>query len=349
MNSDEKYMLRCLQLAAKGRGQVSPNPMVGAVVVYNDRIIGEGYHRCYGQAHAEVNAINAVKDKSLLSNSTVYVSLEPCSHYGKTPPCAKLLIDSNVKRVVVACRDPFPEVSGRGIAMLLQAGIEVEEGILESEAKELNREFFTKQYYNRPYVYLKWAQSRDAFIDKNRVSADGLPTLISNDFTRMLVHKKRSEIDAIMIGTNTALKDNASLTTRLWAGKNPTRILLDRTGRIAKESNILNSEAPTLVFTESVSVEEQRGSVTYIPVVFDRELLKIILTILAERKINSLLVEGGLQLLQSFIDQQIWDRALVEIGDLTIGEGVRAPQIEGETVAVDIRKQSLLRELTPLS
>lgn len=349
MSSDEKYMYRCLQLAAKGRGQVSPNPMVGAVVVYNDQIIGEGYHRCYGHAHAEVNAINSVKDKSLLKESTVYVSLEPCAHYGKTPPCAQLLIDSRVKRVVVACRDPFPAVSGRGIEMLIAAGIEVEEGVLTEEARELNREFFTKQQYNRPYVCLKWAESRDAFMDRDRTLVDDTPTLISNDFTRVLVHKRRSEIDAIMIGTNTAQKDNASLTTRLWNGKNPIRILLDRTGRIAENANVLNSEAPTWVFTENVSVETQLGSVTYIPMTFDQEMLKNILTILAERKINSLLVEGGQQLLQSFIDQGKWDRAFREIGDLTIGSGVKAPLISGNIVAVNKWKRSKIIELMPLS
>lgn len=341
-------MYRCLQLAAKGRGQVSPNPMVGAVVVYNEQIIGEGYHRCYGQAHAEVNAINSVKDKSLLKDSTVYVSLEPCAHYGKTPPCAQLLIDNKVRRVVVACRDPFPAVSGRGVEMLIAAGIDVTEGVLTEEARELNREFFTKQQYNRPYVYLKWAQSRDAFIDKDRTSRNEVPVLISNDFTRLLVHKRRSEIDAIMIGTNTALKDNASLTTRLWYGKNPIRILLDRTGRITENANVLNSEAPTLIFTEKVSTETKHDSVTYIPMAFDQEMLKNILTILAERKINSLLVEGGQQLLQSFIDQSKWDRAFLEIGDSTIETGVRAPLILGKIVAVNKWKQSEIRELIPL-
>lgn len=341
-------MYRCLQLAEKGRGQVSPNPMVGAVIVLDDRIIGEGYHRCCGQAHAEVNAINSVKDKSLLEDSTIYVSLEPCAHYGKTPPCAQLLIDSKIKRVVVACRDPFPAVSGRGIEMLMAAGIEVLEGVLTEEAEELNREFFTKQQYNRPYVYMKWAQSRDAFIDKDRISINEAPILISNDFTHMLVHKRRSEIDAIMIGTNTVLKDNASLTTRLWCGKNPIRILLDRTGRISQDANALNSEALTWVFTENVFAERRSGSVTYIPMTFDNEILKNILTILAERKINSLLVEGGQQLLQSFIDQLKWDRAFLEIGELTIGAGVKAPLISGNIVAVNKWKQSEIRELTPL-
>lgn len=349
MSSDEKYMQRCLQLAVKGRGQVSPNPMVGAVIVYNDKIIGEGYHRCYGQAHAEVNAINSVKDKSLLSESTVYVSLEPCAHYGKTPPCAQLLIDCKVTRVVIGSRDPFPSVSGRGIEMLHNAGTDIKLGVLESEAKELNREFFTRQQKNRPYVYLKWAESRDGFIDRDRNSNQEEPTLISNDFTRVLVHKERSEIDAIMVGTNTALKDNPSLTTRLWSGKNPVRIVLDRNRQISTHINLMNNDAPTWIFTERANFVENSGAVTFIPVRFDHDLLKNILIILSERKINSLLIEGGRQLLQSFIDQGKWDRAFVEFGDIVIGEGVKAPIVEGTLVSSKRWMLSQVNELIALT
>ena len=333
MTIDEKYMRRCLQLALNGKGYVSPNPMVGAVVVCNGKIIGEGFHVAYGQPHAEVNAINSVKDKSLLRNSTIYVSLEPCSHYGKTPPCAKLIIDSGIPRVVIACLDPFPEVSGRGVKMLKDAGVEVAVGILQDKAEKLNKEFMTSQVKKRPYVYLKWAQSGDGFIDaKRHDGSDGEPVRISNDFSMMLVHKLRAEVSAIMVGTNTAIMDNPSLTTRYWAGKNPTRIVINRENKIPKDYKIFDGEVETLVFTESNIHENGNSNVTYIQVPFGDSFLDEVFKKLNERKIDSVLIEGGRYLLQSIIDKNLWDEAYIETAHITLGDGVNAPTIKGRLI-----------------
>ncbi|MDH6308993.1 diaminohydroxyphosphoribosylaminopyrimidine deaminase/5-amino-6-(5-phosphoribosylamino)uracil reductase [Dysgonomonas sp. PFB1-18] len=330
MNIDEKYMYRCLQLALNGKGFVSPNPMVGAVVVHNGKIIGEGYHRRYGKAHAEVNAIDSVRDKSLLKESTIYVSLEPCSHHGKTPPCAQLIIDHQIPHVVVACLDPYPSVSGRGIKMLRDAGIEVKTGVLEKEAWELNKEFFTAQTKGRPYIYLKWAQTKDGFIDKERCeNEDPKPTPISNEFSRILVHKKRAEVAAIMIGTNTAVKDNPSLTTRYWHGKNPIRIVLDRQGRVPRDYTIFDNKVETIVFTEQASSIAKGENVTEIEIQYDDNLLQNIFNILNSKRIDSVLVEGGRELLQSLIDRQLWDEAYIETSCITFGKGVKAPVIDG--------------------
>lgn len=333
MNSDEKYMHRCLQLALNGRGYVSPNPMVGAVIVHKDIIIGEGYHRQYGGPHAEVNAIANVKDKNLLHESTMYVSLEPCSHHGKTPPCAQMIIDCKIPNVVIACKDPYPAVSGKGIKMMKAAGINVVEGVLESEALEVNKEFITAQVKQRPYIYLKWAQTKDGFIDKKRIEGEKPePTPISNNFTKVLVHKKRSEIPAIMIGTNTAINDNPSLTTRLWYGKDPVRIILDRNARIPGDYNIFKSDAPTLIFTERQTIHPNCGHCEYIPVNFDSDLLQNIFLNLKNRKINAVLVEGGRQLLQSLINSELWDEAYIEVSETEFKQGTKAPTIKGEVI-----------------
>ncbi len=327
---DEKYMRRCLQLAQNGKGFVSPNPMVGAVIVHGGKIIGEGYHRIYGKPHAEVNAINSVKDKALLKESTIYVSLEPCSHYGKTPPCAQLIIDSGIPRVVVACLDPYPAVSGRGVKMLQNAGVEVTLGVLEKEALELNKEFFTVQSKKRPYIYLKWAQTQDGFIDIARdENLIPQPTPISNEFTKMLVHKERSEVSAIMIGTNTAIKDNPSLTTRLWYGKNPIRIVLDRKGRIPTDYTLFDGKVETIIFTENLK-DSSSENVIYHQVRFDEYLLENILSFLQTRQISSVLVEGGRELLQSFIDKSLWDEAFVETSNVNFKGGIKAPNINGK-------------------
>lgn len=333
MFTDEKYMQRCLQLAANGKGYVAPNPMVGAVVVYNEKIIGEGYHRQYGKSHAEVNAINSVSDKNLLKKSTIYVSLEPCSHYGKTPPCSQLIIDVEIPRVVVATLDPYHKVSGRGVEMLRNAGIEVVVGVLEKEARLQNKEFFTSQTQNRPYVYLKWAQTKDGFIDKKRKEGEVKePTPISNNLTKTLVHKLRSEISAIMIATNTAVNDNPSLTTRFWFGKNPQRIILDRSRRIPKNYHLFDNSVNTLFFTEKVDQEIVKEKTFFLPVNFDQQLIPSILQELNKRKINSLLVEGGAALLQSFIDLGAWDEAYIEVANKCFIEGTKAPNIEGEVI-----------------
>ncbi len=331
MDVDKKYMYRCLQLALNGKGFVAPNPMVGAVIVCDDKIIGEGYHRQYGEAHAEVNAIKSVKDKSLLPKSTIYVSLEPCSHYGKTPPCAQLIIDCKIPRVVIACLDPYPSVSGRGIKMLREAGVDVVVGILEKEAQYLNKEFFTAQKNNRPYIYLKWAQTADGFIDKKRKEGQiPKPTPISNNFMRMMVHKKRAEVSSIMIGTNTAVNDNPSLTTRFWYGNNPIRVVLDRQGRISSENKLFDGEVKTIVLTDTE--KEPVKNVEYIKVDFDDNLLESIFCVLREHKINSVLVEGGRELLQSFIDKELWDEAFIETSNTVFGSGIEAPLLNGNII-----------------
>lgn len=333
MTTDEKFMQRCLQLSLRGKGHVAPNPMVGAVIVRDGIIIGEGYHRRYGGPHAEVNAFESVKDKNMIAGSDMYVSLEPCSHYGKTPPCANRIIQEKIKRVFIAVVDPNPQVAGRGVRLLQEAGIEVILYVLEKEAKEINKEFFIYQIEKRPYVYLKWAQTKDNFIDKKRLPGEPAePTSISSNFHKILVHKQRTEIPSIMIGTNTAINDNPRLTARLWSGKNPTRILLDRSRRIPKTNSVFNDEAQTYLYTESVEREITTGQTTYIPIKFDEFLLANILSDLRIRKISALLVEGGQQLLQSFINESLWDEAFIEIADKEFIEGISAPEIRGEII-----------------
>ena len=302
---EEKYMRRCIELAKNGLCNVPPNPMVGAVIVCNGRIIGEGYHIRCGEAHAEVNAIRSVKDESLLKHSTIYVSLEPCSHYGKTPPCADLIIEKQIPRIVVGCQDPFSEVAGRGIQKLRDAGREVTVGILEEECQSLIRRFITFNTLHRPFITLKWAESADHFIDMERTS--GMPVILSSPLTSMLVHKKRAEADAIMVGRRTALLDNPSLTVRNWYGHNPIRVVLDRTLSLPNDLQIFDGNVPTLVFTEKK--QPARTNITYISIDFNHNPLEQIMEVLYQRKIQSLLVEGGSQLLQSFINDELWVRA----------------------------------------
>ena len=320
---EEKYMRRCIELAENGLCNVAPNPMVGAVIVCDGRIIGEGYHIRCGEAHAEVNAIRSVKDESLLRRSTIYVSLEPCSHYGKTPPCADLIIEKQIPRIVVGCQDPFPEVAGRGIQKLRDAGREVIVGVLEKECKHLIRRFITFNTLHRPYITLKWAESADRFIDIERT--DGKPVVLSSPLTAMLVHKKRAETGAIMVGRRTALLDNPSLTVRNWYGRNPIRIVLDRALSLPDELRIFDGEVPTLVFTEKERPEKK--NITNVTIDFNRNPLTQIMQELYQRKIQSLLVEGGSQLLQSFIDDGLWDEAFVEKCPVRLHSGIKAPTI----------------------
>ena len=320
---EEKYMRRCIELARNGLCNASPNPMVGAVIACDGRIIGEGYHIRCGKAHAEVNAIHSVKDESLLKRSTIYVSLEPCSHYGKTPPCADLIIEKQIPRIVIGCQDPFSKVAGRGIQKLRDAGREVTVGILEEECKNLIRRFITFNTLHRPFITLKWAESADHFIDIERT--DGKPVILSSPLSSMLVHKKRAETDAIMVGRRTALLDNPSLTVRNWYGRNPIRIVLDRTLSLPKDLQIFDGEIPTLIFTEKEQLEEK--NVTYITINFSHNPLIQIMEELYQRKIQSLLVEGGSQLLQSFIDNGLWDEAYIEKCPSRLYSGVKAPEI----------------------
>ena len=320
---EEKYMRRCIELAGNGLCNVAPNPMVGAVIVCDGRIIGEGYHIRCGEAHAEVNAIRSVKDESLLKRSTIYVSLEPCSHYGKTPPCADLIIEKQIPRIVIGCQDPFSKVAGRGIQKLRDAGREVIIGILEKECQHLIRRFIIFNTLHRPFITLKWAESADHFIDIERT--DGKPVILSSPLSSMLVHKKRAEADAIMVGRRTALLDNPSLTVRNWYGHNPIRIVLDRTLSLPKDLQIFDGDIPTLIFTEKEYPAER--NITYITIDFNHNPLMQIMEELYQRKIQSLLVEGGSQLLQSFIDNDLWDEVFIEKCPSKLYSGAKAPEI----------------------
>ena len=329
MSIDEKYMWRCLQLAKKGRATTKNNPMVGSVIVHNNKIIGEGYHRKMGEAHAEVNAIDSVRDHSLLKEATIYVSLEPCSHYGKTPPCAALIASKGVRRVVVAVKDPNEKVAGRGIKMLKDAGAEVTVGVLEAEAKELNRSFFVNQTEKRPFVILKWAQTKDGFIDNERGSRDLPPLKLSNSITQCIVHRLRSQNMGIMVGTNTAIKDNPTLNTRKWFGDNPVRIVLDRRGKLPADSNLFNDCAPTVVFTELSVYPIITNNVTSIQISFDDNMVAQMLHKLYELNIATLIVEGGSMLISSFVEKEAWDEAFIEVANIEIGCGIRAPLVGG--------------------
>ena len=334
MTTDEKYIRRCIELASNGLCNAAPNPMVGAVIVHNGKIIGEGYHARCGEGHAEVNAIRSVKDESLLKESTIYVSLEPCSHYGKTPPCADLIISKGIPRVVVGCIDPFSQVSGRGIQKLRDAGIDVTVGVLEDECKNLIRRFVTFNTRKRPYITLKWAESADGFIDIIR--ENGSPVVLSTPITSMYVHKQRAEHKAILVGRKTALLDNPSLTTRNWYGANPLRLVIDRTLSLPSNLRLFDHTTPTLVFTEKEKAGEKK--LEYITLDFSKDILPQILTVLYERKIQSLLVEGGTTLLQSFIDTELWDDIYVEHSEKVLEEGVKSPIIpKGAVMQTEMR------------
>lgn len=332
MAIDSIFMHRCLQLARKGEGFAKPNPMVGAVIVHNGKIIGEGYHRQFGGAHAEVNAFNAVKDESLLPESTLYVSLEPCAHYGKTPPCAELIVTKKIPRVVIATTDSNPMVGGKGIDILEKNGIDVTVGVLENEARELNRIFFVNQLYKRPYVILKWAQSIDGFMDYFRTSREEPPAQLSNAITQSIVHKLRTTVQGIMVGTKTALLDDPHLTARKWFGANPTRIVIDRENKIPRNSALFNGEAPAIVFTESIPKEDSKNTaVKFIEIDFSSDTNYQILKKLYEEKIFSVLIEGGAHLLSSFLDTEMWDEALIETSEKQLIKGVKSPEIQTTT------------------
>lgn len=323
MTKDEKYIRRCIQLARNGMCNAAPNPMVGAVIVHNDRIIGEGYHARCGEGHAEVNAIRSVKDESLLQESTIYVSLEPCSHYGKTPPCADLIIRKGIPRVVVGCVDPFSLVSGRGIQKLKDAGIDVKVGVLEAECRQLIKRFVTFNTQQRPYITLKWAESADGFIDINR--EEGQPVVLSTPITSMYVHKQRAEHHAILVGRRTALLDNPSLTTRNWYGKNPVRLVIDKKLTLPTSLKLFDGSAPTWIFT--AQDKASTSQVIYFKLDFSRSILPQILQKLYENKLQALLVEGGSRLLQSFIDEGLWDEIYTEHSAKVLENGVKEPVI----------------------
>lgn len=317
-------MHRCLELARLGAGYTAPNPMVGAVLVYRDRIIGEGYHQRYGEAHAEVNCIRSVNesDRDLIPGSTLYVSLEPCAHYGKTPPCADLVIEQKIPRVVIACRDPFEQVDGKGIEKLQKAGVETIIGVLEKDAIELNKRFFCFHQKKRPYIILKWAQTADG-----KISGDTKERLlISNDYSNKLVHRWRREEAAILVGTNTALYDDPELTNRLWSGPSPLRVVLDKNLRLPENLKLFMGQ-PTLVLT--YKKKEDRGNIRYHTIDSQKPLVSEIMKVLYSVNIQSVLVEGGPALLQGFMDAELWDEARVITNtQLYIKNGLDAPRVK---------------------
>jgi diaminohydroxyphosphoribosylaminopyrimidine deaminase/5-amino-6-(5-phosphoribosylamino)uracil reductase len=323
MNIDEIYMQRCIDLARLGSGRVAPNPMVGAVIVHENRIIGEGYHQKFGEPHAEVHAIASVENKSLLKDSTLYVSLEPCSHFGKTPPCSDLIIQNEIKKVVIGTKDTHLKVNGGGIDRLKKAGIELNVGVLDQECRELNKRFFTFHERQRPYVILKWAQSADGFLDKLRTPEEKGVHWLSSPETKILVHKWRSEEQSIMVGRKTVQNDNPSLTVREYSGNNPIRIIIDAQLQIQENLNIFSSDAQTLVFNRVKN--DSKENIEWIKL--NETSVETILYELYKRNITSVFVEGGSRTLHYFIFGNVWDEARVIVGNSKLHEGTRAPFI----------------------
>jgi diaminohydroxyphosphoribosylaminopyrimidine deaminase/5-amino-6-(5-phosphoribosylamino)uracil reductase len=307
----EKYISRCIAIAKNGLGTTAPNPMVGCVIVHDSKIIGEGFTSPYGGAHAEVNAINSVKDKSLFKEATLYVTLEPCSHFGKTPPCSNLIIEHGIKNVVIGCIDDNEKVAGRGITKLKAAGCSVTVGVLEDECKEHHKRFFTFHNKKRPYIILKWAETADGFMAPSH-KKEQQPVWITNQYSRQLVHKWRAEEQAILVGTNTVLEDNPSLTTRDWDGKHPMRIVLDKNKVLSKEYKVFNDKAKTMLIRETSAAA--------------------ICSLLFEANINSVIIEGGAKTLQLFIESALWDEARVFIGKSVFMEGIKAPKLKGKLI-----------------
>jgi len=328
----EIYMRRCLELAALGAGRVSPNPMVGAVIVHENKIIGEGYHQKYGEAHAEVNAVNQALDNypnaaELFKQATIYVSLEPCAHYGKTPPCADLIIKHQIPKVVVGCRDPFAQVNGKGIEKLQQAGMEVTVGILEQECLHLNKRFFTRVQKQRPYIILKWAQTYNGYF----APADGSQLWITGPEAQKLVHQWRSEEDAILVGKNTARADDPQLNTRLWPGKSPKRVVIDRNLELPASLHLFDNSVDTFVFN-AITTDVQ-GKTKYISLEdFDHFVPQYILFQLYLQDVQSIIIEGGAHTLNTFIEAGLWDEARIFTGEMLLPTGIRAPVCYGNNV-----------------
>jgi diaminohydroxyphosphoribosylaminopyrimidine deaminase / 5-amino-6-(5-phosphoribosylamino)uracil reductase len=342
VNTNEKYIKRCLEIAKNGLAVAMPNPSVGAVIVCDDVIIGEGFTSAYGGNHAEVNAINSVKNKSLLKKATIYVSLEPCSHFGKTPPCVDLILESGIPNIVIGCLDSNEKVAGKGIQKLIDAGRNVTVGVLEEECRQSNIRFFTFHEKKRPYIILKWAESQDGFIApifrQSQIDKNRKPVWISNEFSRQLVHKWRSEEQAILVGTQTVIDDNPKLNVRNWSGKNPTRVVLDQNNRIPKENHIFDNQIETIIISkvnDNFNDNEKKVSID-----FEKNIASQIATLLYDRNIQSIIIEGGRQTLQTFIDDNLWDEARVFKGNLYLENGIKAPilnskNVEKQTIADD--------------
>ncbi len=331
LSTDETYMLRCLQIAKNGLGTTAPNPMVGAVIVHNDNIIGEGFTSAYGGSHAEVNAINSVSNISLLKSSTIYVTLEPCSHYGKTPPCADLIIKMGIPKVVIGLKDPHEKVAGNGIKKLEAAGCVVKVGILQKQCEEHHKRFLTFFTKKRPYLILKWAETADGFIapEPLKREEEKKPYWITNTKSRQLVHKWRSEEAGILVGTNTVLADNPQLNLRDWAGKAPTRIVLDRSLKISRDYHVLDGKQKTIICTEITDSNSHLEGVTYKIINFNSDVPQQLCNVMHEEQIQSVIIEGGSQTLQSFIDANLWDEARIFKGANNFTKGIAAPKIAG--------------------
>ncbi|MBE7653384.1 bifunctional diaminohydroxyphosphoribosylaminopyrimidine deaminase/5-amino-6-(5-phosphoribosylamino)uracil reductase RibD [Tenacibaculum finnmarkense] len=344
MTENEKYIKRCLQLAKNGIGTARPNPSVGAVVVYKNTIIGEGFTSAYGANHAEVNAINSVKDKTLLKEATIYVTLEPCAHFGKTPPCADLIVKHQIAKVVIGCVDTNSLVAGKGIERLQNAGINVTVGVLEDECKKHHKRFFTVQNKKRPFIVLKWAETADGFIAPLKRDAQQ-PVWISNSYSQQLVHKIRSQEQAILVGTNTVIADNPSLDVRHWAGNNPVRIVLDKNLRIPSNLTVFDEKVKTLVLVDKATkvnkVKEQVEVLEKID--FSSRVAEQICSVLQKHQIQSVLIEGGAQMLQTFIDANLWDEAQVFVGGTSFKNGVEAPRLSAEKIL--LKKQNIASDV----
>jgi diaminohydroxyphosphoribosylaminopyrimidine deaminase / 5-amino-6-(5-phosphoribosylamino)uracil reductase len=326
VNTNELYIQRCLQLAKNGLGTTRPNPSVGSVIVCDEKIIGEGFTSSYGGNHAEVNAILSVKDKTLLQKATLYVTLEPCAHFGKTPPCADLIVKHKIPKVVIGCIDTNLQVAGKGVERLKNAGCEVVVGVLEDECLLQHKRFFTVQNKKRPYIILKWAETENGFIAPLQKN-ENRPVWISNSYAQQLVHKWRSEEHAILVGTTTAIADNPKLDLRSWGGNNPVRLVMDRKLRIPKSYALFDDSIKTIVFTEEDNRDESYKNIEFKKIDFSENIPQQICKILFEEHIQSLIVEGGRQTLQSFIDVNLWDEARVFVGDVFFEEGIKAPKL----------------------
>ena len=331
-----KYMRRCLELAAKGLGTTRANPLVGAVVVYKDTIIAEGFHQFFGGPHAEANAINSVRNKQLLRESVLYINLEPCHHQGKTPPCSLLIKDSGIRNVIIGSQDPNPLVSGNGIRFLRQNGVNIETGVLGEECMHLNRRFFVFQEKKRPYIILKWAESKDGYLDNRLINDNNPPARITGDRSRILSHKWRSEEMAIMVGTNTANMDNPSLTVRFWKGENPLRLTIERHTALNRDLILFNDNNKTIVYNFKESIT--RGNTEFIHIESSNDSPEAILTDLYNRNIISIIVEGGSGLLESFLKNDLWDEVRVFTGKMILGKGIKAPR------SLNINKKYMIGE-----
>ncbi len=336
-------MSRCIQLAKNGLGNTYPNPLVGSVIVHNNTIIGEGWHHKAGLSHAEVNAIAGVRNTKLLKDATIYVSLEPCSHFGKTPPCADLIISKGIKKVVIGSTDPNPKVAGSGIQKLKDAGCEVEVGVLKKECDELNRRFFTFHQKKRPYIILKWAQTSNGFIAPSEAhrNSEKKPVWITNEHSRQWVHKMRAKEQAILVGTTTVLMDNPSLTTREWEGNSPVRVVIDRSLKIPGNAAVFDKEAKTVVITQKKA--RNTDNVFYETIDFSKDIAFQICDILYRYKIQSLIVEGGTKTIQTFTDANLWDEAFVFTGINKFKEGIKAPVILNSFISQEIIKGDVLK------